>query len=280
MVPTTPSPAGTPESFATVEVLRLREGALIELVEDQVISEEPVTVMVDRLGNFTIMATPADQEALAIGFVFSEGLIEGMDEVLDVCIKEQQPNVVGIQIQNPGKIAHQRNMIVASSCGMCGTRNIATLFSDLPPCPNTLAMTSTSVWDMIDQLQARQQLFHMTGGAHAAAILDTSGRILAFAEDLGRHSALDKAIGKCLMAGQSPQGQAVALSGRISLEMVTKAARAGIELIAAVSAPSSLAVKAADHWKITLCGFVRSNRFNVYTHAHRLVAAKGEQSDT
>jgi FdhD protein len=117
-------------------------------------------------------------------------------------------------------------------------------------------------------------LFEKTGGAHAAAIFDTAGSIMAFAEDIGRHSAFDKVIGKCLMAGLETKGCGVALSGRISLEMVTKAARAGIELIAAVSAPSSFAIEAAQRWNITLCGFVRSGRMNVYTYQQRIDDAR------
>jgi FdhD protein len=115
-----------------------------------------------------------------------------------------------------------------------------------------------------------QHIFRMTGGAHAAGISDSSGKISAFAEDIGRHNALDKAIGKCLLGGLPMKSCAVALSGRVSLEMVTKSARAGIELIAAVSAPTSLAIEAAERWNITLCGFVRSDKLNVYTHSKRI----------
>jgi len=119
-------------------------------------------------------------------------------------------------------------------------------------------------------MHSMQKLFETTGGAHAAGIFDKSGSIIAFAEDIGRHSAFDKAIGKCLIAELNTKRCGVVLSGRISLEMVSKAARAGIELIGAVSAPSSFAIEAAKKWNITLCGFVRPGRMNVYTHLERI----------
>lgn len=254
----------------SVEVIRLTDGAAVERLADQVVLEAPITVMVDKLGSFTIMATPSDLEVLAVGFIFSEGLIDDIDDVIDISTKPAVPNVVGVRILNPARVAHQRNMIVASSCGMCGTRNVEKLFSNTSACGNTLVVSTEFITDMIRQMQSGQCLFESTGGSHAAAIFDASGQLITLAEDLGRHSALDKAIGRCLMKRFPLRGCAAALSGRVSLEMVTKAARAGLELIAGVSAPSSLAVSAADRWNITLCGFVRPGRTNVYTCPGRI----------
>jgi len=120
------------------------------------------------------------------------------------------------------------------------------------------------------QLRERQAVFSATGGCHAAGLFDSTGRMVAVAEDIGRHSAFDKAVGKLLLARELKAPLGAALSGRVSLEIVAKAARAGIELILAVSAPSSLAVTAAQQWQITLCGFVRPGRANVYAHPERL----------
>ncbi|MBN2182277.1 MAG: formate dehydrogenase accessory sulfurtransferase FdhD [Sedimentisphaerales bacterium] len=252
------------------EVCRLSSEAEAVQIPDTVVIEQPITIMIDKVGSFTIMATPSDIEALAVGFAFSEGLIDGIEDVIEISTKAQLPNVVGIQVNDPTRISIRRNMIVASSCGMCGTRNIDKMLSDMPACDTSLEIRSDVLIEVTERLKSMQHIFRATGGAHAAGIFDSSGGIFAFAEDIGRHNALDKAIGKCLLDKLPMKSCAVALSGRVSLEMVTKSARAGIELIDAVSAPSSLAVHAAERWNITLCGFVRSDKLNVYTHSKRI----------
>jgi len=258
------------KAVTSTDILRIQSEGHAKRLTDYVVVEQPITIMIDKVGSFTVMATPSDIEALAIGFVYSEGLIESIDDVIAVSTKPQLPNVVGIEVNDPTHIAIQRNMIVASSCGMCGTRNIDKMLTQIPPCKESLKISSNMLIEIIENLRSRQQIFQATGGSHAAGIFDASGNIIAFAEDLGRHSALDKAIGKCLLGKISTKGLAVVLSGRISLEMVTKAAKAGIELIVAVSAPSSFAIEAAKQWNMTLCGFVRSDKLNVYTHLKRI----------
>lgn len=263
-------PDGLKRAVRSVEVCRIANDQPVEKVADQVIVEEAVTVMVDKVGSFTIMCTPCDVEALAVGFIFSEGMIDGMDDVIAVSQKEGLANVIGIQVQNPSRIAAGRNMIIASSCGMCGTRNIEKMLADMPVCGRSLEVDSGMLIEVAEGLRSMQRVFEFTGGSHAAGLFDAGGEMIAFAEDLGRHSAVDKAIGKCLLTGRSMKSCGMALSGRVSLEMVAKAARAGIELIAAVSAPSSFAIEAAERWGITLCGFVRLDRANVYTHPERI----------
>lgn len=258
-------------AVTSTDILRILPEGKSEKLTDSVIIEQPVTIMIDQVGSFTVMATPSDIDALAVGFVYSEGLIESIDDVVAISRKPQLPNVVGIQVNDPTHIAIQRNMIVASSCGMCGTRNIDKMLTQIPACGESLKVNSNMLTEIIENLRSMQQIFHITGGSHAAGIFDSSGNIIAFAEDLGRHSAFDKAIGKCLLNKLPIKGCAVALSGRVSLEMVIKAAKAGIELIAAVSAPSSFAIEAAERWNITLCGFVRSDKLNVYTHLKRII---------
>ena len=252
-------------------ISRLTCEAPAENVPDEVVIEQPITIMIDKVGSFTIMCTPSDIEALAVGFVYSEGIIDSFEDVVAISTKPQLPNVVGIQVEDPSKVAIKRNLIIASSCGMCGTRNIEKMLSDMPACETSLEMSGSLLIEITEQLRSMQQIFRLTGGSHAAGIFTSSGEITSFAEDLGRHSALDKAIGKCLIAGQSMKSCGVVLSGRVSLEMVTKAARAGIELIVAVSAASSFAIEAAEKWNITLCGFVRPGRVNVYTHSKRIL---------
>ncbi|MCK4752594.1 MAG: formate dehydrogenase accessory sulfurtransferase FdhD [Planctomycetes bacterium] len=258
------------QAIHVAKISRLTCDAPPENVSDNIVVEKPVTIMIDKVGSFTIMCTPSDIEALAVGFVYSEGIIDSIDDIVAVSMKEQLPDIVGIQVHNPTQITIKRNMIIASSCGMCGTRNIEKMLSDMSACSQSLEVSSNLLIELTERLRSMQHIFQITGGSHAAGIFNDSGKIIAFAEDLGRHSAFDKAIGKCLIAKQPTKGSGVVLSGRISLEMVTKAARAGIELIAAVSAPSSFAIEAANKWNITLCGFIRPGRTNVYTHPKRI----------
>jgi FdhD protein len=263
-------PDSLKQAVCSAEIFRISSEGLTEKLADKVVIEQPVTIMIDKVGSFTIMATPSDIEALAVGFVYSEGLIDSMGDVVAVSTKPQLPNVIGIQVHDPTRVSIQRNMIVPSSCGMCGTRNIDKMLSEMPACALSLKVSNDLLIEVTEHLRSMQQIFQMTGGSHAAGIFDSSGKIVAFAEDLGRHSALDKAIGKCLLDKLPMKGCAAVLSGRVSLEMVTKAARAGLELITAVSAPSSFAIEAADRWNITLCGFVRPGKINVYAHPERI----------
>ena len=146
----------------------------------------------------------------------------------------------------------------------------AKLMEAVPACGNALTMGEARCQELAEALRGGQPVFAATGGAHAAGVFSGAGEFLATAEDIGRHNALDKAIGACLLADRATTGCGVVLSGRVSFEMVAKAARAGLEIIVAVSGPTSLAVAAADHWNITLCGFVRGDRMNVYTHPSRV----------
>ncbi len=241
-----------------------------EAESDAVVTECAVTIMVDEVGSFTLMCTPSDIEALAVGFIHSEGMIESADDIIDISTAKEDEDVIGLRIHAPAGATAMRNMIVASSCGMCGVRTIQKALSDTPACGNSLRIAPELLIDVMAQLLSMQQVFQLTGGSHAAGIFTPDGKLIAFGEDIGRHNALDKAIGKCLLAGEAMTGCGVALSGRASYEMVAKSARAGIELVAAVSAPSSLAIDVAEQWNITLCGFVRPGRANVYTYPDRI----------
>ena len=257
-----------------VKAIRLRMPGG-DAVQDrgQVVVEMPLTLLVEGVGNFTIMCTPTDLPELAMGFVFSEGMVDGADEVVAIEQSEKHPQQIKITLKDPWKVVSGRNLIVASSCGMCGSRNIEKMIAALPVAEDSLRVSGPFLIEMARMMRDRQRIFQDTGGTHAAAIFSTDGQLLAFAEDLGRHNALDKAIGSCLREGIAMKGLGVALSGRVSLEMVVKAARAELELIAAVSAPSSLAIIAAERCNQTLCGFVREDRVTVYTQSQRVVGS-------
>jgi len=265
-----PTCCETPRVTDCVDICRVRDASAAEIVADRVIVEEPLTIMVDRVGSFTVMCTPSDIEALAVGFVYSEGMIRSAEDVTAVFTKDHLPNVIGIEIREPAQFGIARNLVVASSCGLCGVRNIQNMLSAIPPCQHLLEVPERLLLEVTEKLRPMQTAFQLTGSSHAAALFDRDGAILAFAEDIGRHNALDKAIGKCLLARRMPQGCGVVLSGRVSLEMIAKAARAGIELVVAVSGVSSYAITAARQWNITLCGFVRNGRINIYTDPTRI----------
>ncbi|MFC1587975.1 formate dehydrogenase accessory sulfurtransferase FdhD [Planctomycetota bacterium] len=234
--------------------------------------EVPLVVDVEGIERYTLMCTPIDRRALALGFLFSEGVIDSMADVALIEVCPTDPNVVRVEladglqrIGDPG-----RNLVIVSSCGACGTEEFSEKLDSLPEVGDTLRINSGVLQSAGNDAFECQSLFNACGGTHAAMLIDSAGRIIAFAEDGGRHHALDKVIGKCLMEGLSSAGCGVVLSGRVSLEIVGKCARAGIELISAISAPTSLAVDVAGHCNITLCAFVRENRATVFTHPIRI----------
>ena len=259
----------TAQAVRPVQVHRVSGSSVNqETLSDTVAVERAVTVMVEEVGSFTVMCTPSDVKALAVGFIYSEGMIESVEDIIGISTAKE--DVIGIRINDPAGATGKRNMIIASSCGMCGVRTIQKALSDMSACGNSLRIAPRLLIDIMEQLRPAQQVFQLTGGSHAAGVFSPDGKLMDSGEDIGRHSALDKAIGKCLLAGRAMAGCGVVLSGRVSYEMVAKAARPGIELIVAVSAPTSMAIDAAERWNITLCGFVRAGRANVYTHPERI----------
>jgi FdhD protein len=233
--------------------------------------EAPLTIEVQEVGAFTVMASPGEPLALAVGFIFSEGLITTRDDIGFLQRCEDDPSVIRIRLTRPPEgEGPSRNLIVASSCGLCGARNLEEILSGLPLVGRRLELAPETVLQAVRNMEEGQILYRETGGTHSAAVFDTQGRVVSQAEDMGRHNALDKALGRMILEGRETAGLAVALSGRVSLEMVVKSARAGLELIAAVSSPTSLALEAAGRTGVTVCGFVRGSRASAYTHPQRL----------
>ncbi|MGB2986851.1 MAG: formate dehydrogenase accessory sulfurtransferase FdhD [Phycisphaerae bacterium] len=234
-----------------------------------VVVEELLTIMVEGVGNFTLMCTPCDVKALAVGFAFSEGMISSINDVIEFSYGPDQ-HVIGMRLEEPAQSVSGRSLIVTSSSGLCGSRNIDRVITGQITSGDSLRIPASLLREVAEEMHVRQGLFVQTGGTHAAGIFTADGEMIAFGEDIGRHNALDKAVGKCLMQDLSSAGCGIVLSGRVSLELIAKAARAGIEIVAAVSAPSSLAIQAAEQCNITLCGFVRGQRATVYTHPQRI----------
>jgi len=272
-------PDRLPEGVSMVRARRISTaGGPAQPVDERVgvIRESAVTIDVDGLHSFTILCTPQDTKALAVGFLFSEGVVGDLAEIMEI---EPEPNRSDvIRVRLTGKVAPnggaRRNLLIVSSCGACGGEDLDKRIDAIPGVADTLRIEGTLLRAVIDSLCNSQGLFAASGGAHAACLFDERGKILALGEDAGRHNALDKAIGKCLLESISTAGRGVALSGRVSLEMVGKCANAGIELIAAISAPTSLAIDVAERWNITLCAFVRETRATVFTHPARLTRGR------
>ncbi len=256
-----------------------------------VVEERALFVQVAEVGLYTMMWTRTDAagaagflpqdgvlgeapEALALcaGFLFTESMIDTIADIASLAICPDDPDVVKVQLVDPSRVRNNRRSgIVASSCGICGeVGQRGGLYAGLPRVTDTLRIDPARFAPLMEAMRSRQAVFNSTGGTHAAALFSHDVALLASAEDLGRHNALDKVIGQRLLRRLSAAGCGVTLSGRVSLELIIKAARAGIEIIGAVSAPSSLAIEAAEQLGITLCGFVRNGRLTAFTHPHRL----------
>lgn len=240
----------------------------------QVVREDALFLEVEGAGSYSLLCTPTDLRALAVGFLFTEGVIAGLDEIAALTHCEDDPMKIQVRLTGArkpgGTTGPSSGRLVASSCGLCGADDLASRLASLPRVGNTLKVAAPSLRRSAQALRRRQPLFSACGATHAAGLLDASGELLCVFEDVGRHNALDKVIGCCLLEGRSPVGYGVMLSGRVSLELVDKCARAGLEFMGAVSAPTSLAVEAADRCGITLCAFVRGTRATVFAHPERL----------
>ncbi|MBL7847191.1 MAG: formate dehydrogenase accessory sulfurtransferase FdhD [Cyclobacteriaceae bacterium] len=219
------------------------------------------------------MRTPGHDEELAIGFLFTEGLIRDRRDVNAVETQENSTRVVLRPDLVPDIKKLDRNFYTTSSCGVCGKASLDAVStkSAFGPAENTFTVSSTVLNSLQEKLSGHQKIFNMTGGLHASALFNKDGSLLLVREDVGRHNALDKVIGASLMNQQLPLSDSILLlSGRISFELVQKACMAGIPFIAAIGAPSSLAVTLAEENNVTLVGFLRDNRYTIYSGVQRI----------
>jgi FdhD protein len=235
--------------------------------------EAPLTIDIEGVDSYTVLCSPDDRRAMAVGFMFSEGIIKGMGDITMLADCLDFPEMMRVRLNNPPRQNGEtsgRNMMVVSSCGMCGSKDMQERIADLPRVDNTLSIDTGTMSRAMGLLNDTQHVFKETRGTHAILIFDGKGDAVSFAEDIGRHNALDKAIGKILLSGGTAKGCGAVLSGRVSFEMVSKSSLAGIELILAVSAPTSLALDAASHCGITLCASVRNGGATIFTHPERI----------
>jgi FdhD protein len=258
------------------QVLRVR-GDAAEMALDHVADEAPLEL---RLGNrplTVIMRTPGDDEELARGFLYTEGIVAGAAEIVSIARPEQLSgdevgNVLGIELLPAARPpAVERLFYASSSCGVCGKASIAQLAVRAPKVTSAFTVPHELLTALPGRLRSAQRVFAETGGLHAAALFQRDGRLLAVREDVGRHNAVDKLVGWALAEGRLPLAdQLLLVSGRIGYEIVQKAVAAGLALIAAVGAPSSLAIDLAEQFGLTLVGFLREDSLNVYSRNDRV----------
>lgn len=257
-------------------------GESLEVRDDRVVGEAPLQILAagprqDPVAVAVTMRTPGYENELAVGFLRTEGLIEG-PEVVGTSggdpVQLSQPDdtiVVRLSVPfNDSKVA-ERHFIATASCGICGKASIDEIAMRCEPLAPGPIVSRKIILALPDLLRAAQRAFDETGGLHAAGLFKPNGELIAIREDVGRHNALDKVIGSQVLAGALPlKDRILMVSGRVSFEIVQKAAVVGIPIIAAVSAPSDLAIETAERLGATLVGFLRGDGFNVYAHDRRI----------
>ena len=282
LAPVHESPARRPTTPVRIRVV---DHAQVREQPDRLVTEEPMEIRVKGPGQdaspvTVTMRTPGNDFELAVGFCVSERVVVAPGDVASVayCLRGDAPqeyNVVTVTMRTPVDIeAHRRAFVSSSSCGLCGKTTLDQVEAVCPVVTSEARVSAAALVAMPDTLRRSQAVFDATGGVHAVGCFTPEGDLLVLREDVGRHNALDKVIGWAALTGALPLADAICIvSGRVSFEIVQKAAMAGIPVIGAVSAPSSLAVQTADRLGVTVVGFLRGERFNVYTHPERVEVA-------
>ncbi|QGA53108.1 formate dehydrogenase accessory sulfurtransferase FdhD [Sulfolobus sp. E5-1-F] len=234
---------------------------------DFVAVEEPLNIKIcfEKCEDFAIiMRTPGNDKELSLGFLYSEGVINSINDVKS--IEQVEDNVIEIRLNNPVKVKI-RDLIVNSSCGVCGRAFLYTLNI----LKSDLKVKKELIFSFPEKLREKQSVFNISGGLHATALFDPQGELLLIYEDVGRHNAVDKVVGKLLLENKVPASNYIMqVSGRLGYEIVSKGIKAGIPIICGISAPTSLAIEIAEEAGLTLIGFLRGKSFNIYTHDERI----------
>jgi FdhD protein len=270
--------SGVRTSSTRARVLAVRPDGSTSRV-DQLAAEEPMEIRASGPGGDAVpvavtMRTPGNDFELAAGFLFTEGLV-GPSEVdrISYCEVdgEQEYNVVTVRTRGGVDPDRARRFYATSSCGICGKASLDEVEVRCAPIADGPVVTRSVISSLPDALRARQRVFDETGGLHAAGLFDPAGELVAVREDIGRHNAVDKLVGAALLRGDLPLSRSILMvSGRVGFEILQKAAVAGVPIVCAVSAPSTLAVAAGERLGVTVVGFVRGESFNVYAHPERV----------
>ena len=255
------------------QIIRRKQDGSLDYHHDELTVEEPLEIRITKQTIATTMRTPGQDEELAAGFLFSEAIIRASGDIAKISATE---NVATIQLRAEVKTKlnpAQRFGTISSSCGLCGKQSIDAVRLHFPRITSTaFRVDIATLLTLPEKMRVKQSDFARTGGIHAAGIFNSKGEPLIVREDIGRHNALDKAIGRALLDQRLPLDEHVLLvSGRASFEILQKALAAGIAIIASVSAPSSLAMEFARENNQTLVGFLRPPSFNIYSHVERIL---------
>ncbi|MGC2352287.1 MAG: formate dehydrogenase accessory sulfurtransferase FdhD [Candidatus Udaeobacter sp.] len=258
------------------KIIRRKRDGELEYLPDDLTIEEPLEICIGRKTLAITMRTPGHDEELAAGFLVSEAIVQARDEIAR--ISADRDNRVIIDLKDGVKLklnSAKRFGTISSSCGLCGKTNIEAIRQNFPPITSKeIRVDIETLLSLPEKLRNAQSDFARTGGIHAAGIFGVDGELKVAREDIGRHNAVDKAIGRAFLDGSLPLDRHLLLvSGRASLEIIQKALAAGIPIIAAVSAPSTLAVDFARENNQTLIGFLRPPSFNIYAHVERVILA-------
>ena len=253
-----------PYTTARVDVVRIPEGA----TEDVVAVEDPLEIRIAGEPVAVTMRTPGHDDELALGFALSEGLRpRGARPPEDLAA-----NAIELDATDFDPERLRRSFYTSSSCGVCGKGALEAVAVEAPRVQSDLRVDASLIATLPERLREEQAAFSVTGGLHATGLFDATGELLALREDVGRHNAMDKVIGRAFLDGRLPLDAAIlCVSGRLSFELVQKAAVAGAPILVGVGAPSSLAISLADDRGMTLCGFARRGNVNVYTHPDRVL---------
>jgi FdhD protein len=279
----TPTPDDAPPTrhITSRRIVAIRADSM-EVRDDRVVGEAPLEIRAAGPQQAPVavavtMRTPGNEDELAVGFLRTEGLIDGPEVVStaggDPASLSQPDDTITVRLSrqfDDSKVA-ERHFIATASCGICGKASIDEVALRAEPLPEGPVVLRSVILALPDLLRAAQRAFDETGGLHAAALFTPSGELLALREDVGRHNALDKLVGSQVLAGAMPlHDRILMVSGRVSFEIVQKAAVAGIPIVCAISAPSDLAIETAERLGVTLVGFLRGTGFNVYAHDARI----------
>jgi len=273
------------ELITELPVWRFQAGHMAAAA-DRVAVEEPLEIRLQGDPFQVLMRLPGWEKELALGFLYTEGIVLDLSEVITIhfCGTATDPllppNVVDVQLTDRAlERRGRRHLEVAySSCGLCAKEALNELCRATAPVVSDLRVTASALLDLMGRMQQEQTVFQETGGTHGVALATIDGDFFLLAEDVGRHNAMDKVIGRALLQRRDLSRMVALLSGRISFEMALKCIRAGIPILAAISAPTSMALNLAQELNLTLAGFVRNQRLNIYTNPHRLVGVAAKVS--
>jgi len=260
----------------TLPITRYRNAVDVS-TDDALVVEEPLEIFLNGNPYYLTMRTPGEEMFLALGYCFSEGVIDSMNDVslVHYC-GEENGNRIEITLDPKGQAAKgleikAKRLTTYSSCGICGKELVEDICTKLCLREDDVRISICQINDMIGNLEKCQQIFPQTGGTHAAGIFDKDCQLLAFAEDVGRHNALDKAMGKLVFNGKINEAMVAVMTSRLSYEIVQKTGRSGVQILVGMSSATSLAVELAKNINITLIGFAKKGWGNIYTTAKRII---------